>query len=62
VIAAFMRTYYTAMRLWEQIRRSADEEFLKILLEYNREDTVNLYYLEDYLARIGKDLNFLETT
>jgi uncharacterized protein YprB with RNaseH-like and TPR domain len=57
-----MEIYYTAMRLWEQFRRSAGEQSPKILLEYNREDTVNLYYLEDYLARIGKDLNFPETT
>ncbi len=39
-----------AMRLWEQYRRSADEQSLQILLEYNREDTMNLYHLEARLA------------
>lgn len=41
-----------AMRLWEQYRRFADEESLRILLEYNREDTVNLYHLEMRLSQI----------
>ena len=35
-----------AMRLWERFRLYADEKALQILLEYNREDVVNLYHLE----------------
>ena len=45
---------FAAMRLWEQFRRFADEGSLKVLLEYNREDAVNLYHLEACLARTGK--------
>lgn len=41
-----------AMRLWERFRRWGDEEALKALLEYNREDVVNLYHLEARLERI----------
>ncbi|MBI4496100.1 MAG: ribonuclease H-like domain-containing protein [Deltaproteobacteria bacterium] len=35
-----------AMRLWERFRYYTDEQALRTLLEYNREDTVNLYHLE----------------
>jgi uncharacterized protein YprB with RNaseH-like and TPR domain len=41
-----------AMRLWERFRRYRDEDALRSLLEYNREDIVNLYHLEACLARI----------
>jgi uncharacterized protein YprB with RNaseH-like and TPR domain len=41
-----------AMRLWEQYRRFADDQSLRILLEYNREDTVNLYHLERRLSQM----------
>jgi uncharacterized protein len=41
-----------AMRLWERFRRWGDEEALMALLEYNREDVVNLYHLEARLERI----------
>lgn len=41
-----------AMRLWERFRRYGDEEALQSLLEYNREDVVNLYHLEACLERI----------
>ncbi len=45
-----------AMRLWERFRRYQDERALKVLLEYNREDVVNLYHLEAHLERIrGKN-------
>ena len=40
------------MRLWERFRRYRDEEALQSLLEYNREDVVNLYHLEACLRRI----------
>ena len=41
-----------AMRLWERFRRYRDEDALRSLLEYNREDVVNLYHLEAGLERI----------
>ena len=43
-----------AMRLWEQYRRFADEHSLQVLLEYNREDTVNLFHLETCLATVDE--------
>lgn len=41
-----------AMRLWERFRYYQDEDALKALLEYNREDAINLYHLEACLKRI----------
>lgn len=41
-----------AMRLWERFRYDRDEASLKILLEYNRDDIVNLYHLENVLGKI----------
>lgn len=38
-----------AMRLWERYRLFNDQEALQLLLSYNREDVINLYYLEAYL-------------
>lgn len=38
-----------AMRLWERYRLYKDQEALRLLLTYNREDVVNLFYLENYL-------------
>jgi uncharacterized protein YprB with RNaseH-like and TPR domain len=39
-----------AMRLWERFRLYRDEEALQTLLEYNRDDIVNLYHLEARLV------------
>jgi len=41
-----------AMRLWERFRYDRDEAALKTLLEYNRDDIVNLYHLENHLRGI----------
>jgi uncharacterized protein YprB with RNaseH-like and TPR domain len=41
-----------AMRLWERFRYDRDEACLKTLLEYNRDDIVNLYHLENILEKI----------
>jgi hypothetical protein len=41
-----------AMRLWERFRYDRDEAALKTLLEYNRDDIVNLYHLENHLRLI----------
>lgn len=38
-----------APRLWHRWEKEGDEEALKTLLEYNREDCVNLQVLEDIL-------------
>ena len=43
-----------AMRLWERFRLYRDEGALETLLEYNREDVVNLYHLEGHLERLPK--------
>lgn len=40
-----------AMRLWERYRRDGDEKALEVLLEYNREDVVNLFHLEACLGK-----------
>src|SRR4030043_202311 len=42
-----------AMRLWEQFRLYGDEKALSALLEYNREDVVNLCHLEAILQGIA---------
>lgn len=44
-----------AMRLWERFRVYGEEEALQTLLEYNREDAVNLYYLEACLQGMSKN-------
>jgi len=41
-----------AMRLWERFRYDRDEAALKTLLEYNRDDIVNLHHLEARLKDI----------
>lgn len=38
-----------AMRLWERYRFYNDQEALQLLLTYNREDVINLFYLDTYL-------------
>lgn len=40
-----------AMRLWERFRFYRDEKALQVLLEYNREDVVNLCRLEGCLQQ-----------
>ena len=40
-----------AMRLWERFRLYGDENALQTLLEYNREDVVNLVSVEEKLRR-----------
>ncbi len=44
-----------AMRLWERFRFYADENALQALLEYNREDVVNLYHLEARLEEMHQN-------
>ena len=41
-----------AMRLWQRFLYDRDEKALQTLLQYNREDVVNLYHLEALLAQM----------
>lgn len=41
-----------AMRLWERFRYYKDEDSLKTLLDYNRDDILNLLHLENRLAAV----------
>jgi uncharacterized protein YprB with RNaseH-like and TPR domain len=44
-----------APRLWQRWEWDGDEEALRVLLEYNREDCVNLEVLEEILDGMGED-------
>ncbi|MFH0978359.1 MAG: ribonuclease H-like domain-containing protein [Candidatus Woesearchaeota archaeon] len=46
-----------ALRLWRMFRASNDEHYLKLLVEYNEEDIINLKIIADYASRkLEKDL------
>ncbi|MFB6172833.1 MAG: ribonuclease H-like domain-containing protein [Haloarculaceae archaeon] len=46
-----------AVRLWQQYERSDDRDALETLVQYNREDTVNLRRLMDHVAdRLHEDV------
>jgi uncharacterized protein YprB with RNaseH-like and TPR domain len=44
-----------APRLWQRWEKDGDEEALRVLLEYNKEDCVNLEALEDILDGMEND-------
>jgi uncharacterized protein len=44
---------YKAMFLWEKYKNYGNEEALKLLLEYNKEDVVNLTRLEEIMDDLG---------
>jgi len=44
---------YQAMWLWEKYKRHGNEDALKLLLEYNKEDVVNLTRLEEIMDVLG---------
>ncbi len=44
---------YDAMRLWERYVRLGDERALRLLLDYNREDVLNLLTLERRLKQLS---------
>lgn len=50
---------YEAVRLWELSRRGSEEAF-RLLLTYNREDTVNLYRIADVLYGMLKQSTGIE--
>ncbi len=44
---------YQAMWLWEKYKRHGNKDALKLLLEYNKEDVVNLTRLEEIIDQLG---------
>lgn len=45
-----------ALRLWARYETQGDREALRLLLEYNREDVMNLVQLERIVVGVGFDL------
>ncbi|MFB3818682.1 MAG: ribonuclease H-like domain-containing protein [Candidatus Methylomirabilales bacterium] len=50
---------WDAMRLWARYEQEGDEEALRRLLEYNREDVMNLVALERIVVGVGLELEEL---
>jgi hypothetical protein len=46
---------YKAMWLWEKYKNHGNLDALKLLLEYNREDVVNLIRLEEILDSLREE-------
>lgn len=44
---------YQAMWLWEKYKKHGNREALELLLEYNKEDVVNLTRLEEIIDQLG---------
>ncbi len=44
---------YKAMWLWEKYKKHGNREALELLLEYNKEDVVNLTRLEEIMDQLG---------
>jgi hypothetical protein len=47
---------WDALRLWARYENEGDREALQVLLEYNREDVMNLIQLERLVVGVGLDL------
>ena len=47
---------WDAMRLWERYENEGDRAALDVLLEYNREDVINLMQLERIVVGVGLEL------
>jgi uncharacterized protein len=47
---------WDALRLWGRYEGDGDREALRLLLEYNREDVMNLVQLERVVVGVGLDL------
>jgi uncharacterized protein YprB with RNaseH-like and TPR domain len=41
-------------KMWRKYEQTGDEKFLNILIEYNREDTINLYPLAEKIMKMVK--------
>jgi hypothetical protein len=48
---------YDAIKLWESYSVYGRDEALNLLLEYNREDVLNLISLENCLANLKENNN-----
>ncbi|HPH41519.1 MAG TPA: ribonuclease H-like domain-containing protein [Syntrophorhabdaceae bacterium] len=46
---------YDAIKLWERYRKYGRDEALNLLLEYNREDVINLISLENCLENLKEN-------
>jgi uncharacterized protein YprB with RNaseH-like and TPR domain len=44
---------WDALRLWARFECNGDQEALRLLLEYNREDVMNLVQLERIVVGVG---------
>jgi hypothetical protein len=51
---------WDAFRLWGQYERTGDAESLRLLLEYNREDVMNLVQLERIVVGVGLEVESQE--
>jgi len=49
---------YDALLLWETFKRTKDEYYLNLLVEYNEEDTFNLKKIADYVYKELKKQTF----
>jgi uncharacterized protein YprB with RNaseH-like and TPR domain len=49
-------TGWDALRLWGRYEREADEAALRLLLDYNREDVMNLVQLERIVVGVGLEM------
>ena len=47
---------WDALHLWARYEAEGDREALRILLEYNREDVMNLVQLERIVVGVGLDV------
>lgn len=53
---------WDAMRLWERYENEGDRAALNVLLEYNREDVMNLMQLERIVVGVGLELETRATS
>ncbi len=53
-------TGWDAVGLWSRYEQQADREALALLLEYNREDVMNLVALERIVVGVGLELQYPE--
>jgi len=49
-----------AVRLWRMYRASGNKHYLKLLIEYNEEDCINLKQIADYAVKKLKQIYFSE--
>jgi len=47
---------WDALRLWARYENDGDQDALRLLLEYNREDVMNLVHLERIVVGVGLEL------